>query len=244
MTTLVDVCGRAVPRPAHLLRMRAAIVAVTAAFLALTVAAAIWHEQLVRFDEPVSDALRGSLSVEFWRAVTLPGATEFYVPVAAVAAVVLWNRCRSLAVMWPALIVAGAVVNVSLKWLVDRPRPTGPETGVALAAFPSGHTIHATVVLGLIPPTLYLLTKRSMSAWIAYPVLLGAATLTGLSRVALGAHWLTDVVAGHLIGLALLIAADLAVELHRAETMPRLGELHPDRWPASAVTNEPLRDHA
>jgi membrane-associated phospholipid phosphatase len=118
--------------------------------------------------------------------------------------------------------------------VVGRPRPSSPDTGVALASYPSGHTIHATVVLGLIAPTLYLLTKRSMSAWIAYPILLGAGAITGLSRVALGAHWLTDVVAGHLIGLGLLIAADLVVELHQRTSLPSVRALHPAKWPSTA----------
>ena len=125
-----------------------------------------------------------------------------------------------------------AIVNVVTKALIGRPRPDVPDTGVALASYPSGHTIHATIVLGLIPPTLYLLTHRSLSAWISYPLLLAAAIVTGLSRVALGAHWLTDVIAGHLVGLFLLVAADLVVEYHRHDAYPRLERLHPQRWPS------------
>lgn len=228
---LLEFCGETVPRPRQLLTMRRAMAAFAAAFGVLTALAAFSHTALLGLDEPVSDWVRGSGNQDVWRLASLPGATEFYVPLALVPMVLLWNRCRSLAITWPALIAVGIVVNLLTKLVVDRPRPPVPDTGVALAAYPSGHTIHATVVLGLLAPTLYLLTRRSLSAWIAYPLLLGTAVVTGLSRVALGAHWMTDVVAGHLIGLALLICADLVIELHHREAMPDLERLRPAKWP-------------
>lgn len=228
---LLQFCNETVPRPHRLLAMRRVMLSVVISFAALTIAAAAFDDALLTFDEPISEAVRGWGDRDLWRIVTVLGATEFYVPVAVVSAALLWNRCRSLALTWPLLIVFGGVVNVVTKALIDRPRPALPDTGVALAAYPSGHTIHATVVLGLIPPTLFLLTHRSLSAWIAYPLIAAAALLTGLSRVALGAHWLTDVVAGHLIGLFLLVAADLVVVLRRGVAAPRFDRLHPARWP-------------
>jgi len=230
---VVDYCGQTVPRPRHLLTMRRAMSAVLVAFTMLTIAAAFFHDTLLIFDEPVSDAARGWGDPAFWRTVSFLGATEFYVPVAVVAMILLWNRCRSLAITWPLLIAFGALVNIATKVVVDRPRPSSPDTGVALASYPSGHTIQATVVLGLVAPTLYLLTRRSLSAWIAYLLLLGAAAMAGLSRVALGAHWLTDVIAGHLIGLALLIAADLVVEMYQRTSLPSIRGLHPAEWPST-----------
>ncbi|MGI9643834.1 MAG: phosphatase PAP2 family protein [Ilumatobacteraceae bacterium] len=237
--SIVEFCGSTVPRPGHLLTMRRAMVVVVVAFGLLTSAAALFHDTLLRIDQPVSDAVRGWGDVEVWRVITLLGASEVYVPLALASMVVLWNRCRSLAIAWPALTLAASIVTFTAKALVDRPRPDLPDTGVSLAAYPSGHTIHATVALGLIPPTLYLLTRRSWSAWIAYPVVVTIAAIAGLSRVALGAHWLTDVVAGHLIGLALLIGADLVVELRQRDGPPRLRALHPAYWPGRAEPAEP-----
>jgi len=229
---LLEFCAETVPRPRQLLVKRTAVWVFLAVLTLLTASALLFDDTLLMVDRPISDAIRGWGDLDTWRAVSFLGATEFYVPVALVASVLLWNRCRSLALTWPLLIGVAAIVNVVTKALVGRPRPDFPDTGVALASYPSGHTIHATIVLGLIPPTLYLLTHRSLSAWISYPLLLAAAIVTGLSRVALGAHWLTDVIAGHLIGLFLLVAADLVVEYHRHDAYPRLERLHPQRWPS------------
>ena len=229
---LLEFCAETVPRPRQLLAKRTAVWVFLAVLTLLTASALLFDDTLLIVDRPISDALRGWGDLDTWRAVSFLGATEFYLPVALVASALLWKRCRSLALTWPLLIGVAAIVNVVTKALIGRPRPDVPDTGVDLASYPSGHTIHATIVLGLIPPTLYLLTHRSLSAWISYPLLLAAAIVTGLSRVALGAHWLTDVIAGHLIGLFLLVAADLVVEYHRHDAYPRLERLHPQRWPS------------
>ena len=229
---LLEFCAETVPRPRQLLVKRTAVWVFLAVLTLLTASALLFDDTLLIIDRPISDALRGWGDLDTWRAVSFLGATEFYLPVALIASALLWNRCRSLALTWPLLIGVGVIVNVVTKALIGRPRPDVPDTGVALASYPSGHTIHATIVLGLIPPTLYLLTRRSLSAWISYPLLLAVAIVTGLSRVALGAHWLTDVIAGHLIGLFLLVAADLVVEYHRHDGYPRLERLHPQRWPS------------
>jgi undecaprenyl-diphosphatase len=71
-------------------------------------------------------------------------------------------------------------------------------------SFPSGHTLNATVILGL---TAYLLViwlrrKRWRAVTVVVATVLVAAM--GLSRVFLGHHWFTDVVAGWTIGLGWL----------------------------------------
>jgi membrane-associated phospholipid phosphatase len=150
--------------------------------------------------------------------------------------VVLWDRCRSLAIAWPVLGVLAVIVNVVLKAVVDRPRPDDPLTGVNLASYPSGHIIHATVILGLIPPTIYVLTRRPWTVWVSAAVGVVVLLATMFSRVALGAHWPTDVVAGFAVGVALLIVADLVVDLRATVHPPQLSKLHPRRWPERSRT--------
>ena len=92
----------------------------------------------------------------------------------------------------------------SLKLGYGRPRPPAaeqliPETGFSL---PSGHTVDATVVLGVLALVLVVRTasRRRRAAIVA------AATVTitaaGAGRVYLGVHWATDVVTGWLLGAA------------------------------------------
>ena len=94
------------------------------------------------------------------------------------------------------------MISNTLKYVVDRARPTfHPLAGFSGPSFPSGHTTAAfacycafAVVLG-----------RGRGRTVQTNLLAGAiglATMIGASRVMLGVHWLTDVVAGAALGLA------------------------------------------
>ncbi len=219
--SLFDHCSSNLPRPRVLLRREVELGAVLALTFVLALVATFREDWLDVVDRPLSEALR---DVDSWALslVSYLGGTEVYVPAAVIGAALTWTRCRSLAVTWLVLTPLSIGVNVLLKIAVDRPRPAMPDTGVSLASFPSGHTIHSTIVLGLLVPTIVVLTGRPVSAWIAAPITIALSFGVGLSRVTLGAHWPTDVVAGYVVGLALLIAADLLIRLP-----PHLEELTP-----------------
>jgi membrane-associated phospholipid phosphatase len=89
-----------------------------------------------------------------------------------------------------------------LKSVVDRPRPPGSLIDTSAASFPSGHAIAAAVTaVGLV----LVLARPGPSRWRweVYAVLL--ASVMALSRVYLRAHWLSDTVAGALIGAGLAL---------------------------------------
>ena len=108
-----------------------------------------------------------------------------------------------------ALLVAGTplvstLLGDTLKLGYGRPRPPAAEQLIPEAGFslPSGHTVAATVVLGVLALVLVARTasRRGRAAIVA------AATVTitaaGAGRVYLGVHWATDVVTGWLLGAA------------------------------------------
>ncbi|MFD4357672.1 phosphatase PAP2 family protein [Nocardia sp. NPDC058518] len=101
---------------------------------------------------------------------------------------------------------AGVLVWV-IKRLVGRHRP--PETSRLVfepsLSYPSGHTLGSTVVVGIVAIVLvpqitkhWLRTAATVLA-VAFPV------AVGLSRIYLGVHWTTDVLAGWIIGLLWLV---------------------------------------
>jgi undecaprenyl-diphosphatase len=106
-----------------------------------------------------------------------------------------------------------------LKALFDRPRPPVAHTGLdpiglvpGSASFPSGHAataFAAAVAVGIVHPRLRL-------------PLLGLATLVALSRVYLGVHYGSDVLAGTALGVAIGLATGLLIR--RAERAPARGE--------------------
>ena len=120
---------------------------------------------------------------------------------------------------------AGSVlITVLGKDLAGRARPP-----VALAvppletspSFPSGHTLNATVVLGVAAYLVMLGRRHLRSRLLVGSVVVVFVVAMGLSRVWLGHHWLTDVMAGWLVGLAWLgtvvTAHRVKVTLDRAE---------------------------
>jgi undecaprenyl-diphosphatase len=115
--------------------------------------------------------------------------------------------------------------NSVIKALVGRPRPMPLHPGEA-GSFPSGHTVHAVLLLGLI----WLLFSPRMQGQRQRQALAGLlvtmALLVGASRVYLERHWPSDVLGGYLIGGLALWA------FWWAWRSSRLGILRPERGDA------------
>jgi undecaprenyl-diphosphatase len=136
---------------------------------------------------------------------------------AVIALVVLSVRRRS----WtPAIVIASAgigslLMTIAGKDIIGRHRPPLADAVPPYEyspSFPSGHTLNATVIAGAVGYLLWLRrhTIAARIASIAVPILI--AIEVGMTRVLLGAHWFTDVLAGWLLGAAWLA---LVVTAHR-----------------------------
>jgi membrane-associated phospholipid phosphatase len=175
---------------------------------------------LAALDHPVLDAAVG------WRTPGLDEAVTLYtdvggpvgMPLLALVATVLmvWRwRSRTPLMLMPIAAVGSLAMTIAGKDLVGRARPP---RSLAVApfesspSFPSGHTLNATVLTGI---AVYLVLRRLESARARLLTVLAGALFVvsmGLSRVFLGHHWLTDVVAAWVLGLAWL---SVVVTAHR-----------------------------
>ena len=189
--------------------------AILGALSALVVIANNW---LLTLDNPLSDLARMGSIEDSARLVSKVGGTETALVVTAALVAAVWRRCRAAAIAIPATLVVGAFLNVVLKEVIGRPRPSTPATETALASFPSGHTFQATLLLGLVPLAVLLITQRhDLVRWARVAAIVGVVAVAA-SRVMLGAHWPTDVIAGFLVGLALLeVTHHLLDRRHRSE---------------------------
>lgn len=97
-------------------------------------------------------------------------------------------------------------LNQLLKQLLQRPRPTGyriiDETGYS---FPSGHSMVSMAFYGYLIYLIYKNVKQPYLKWISISVLTILIPAIGISRIYLGVHYTSDVLAGFLISTAYLI---------------------------------------
>ena len=115
------------------------------------------------------------------------------------------------AVFLMAVAIFGVLVRTVLKLVIARPRPAdelvrvmGENDGYS---FPSGHVMFYVVLLGAL---YFLLTSPGLSGRtirLIQAVIAVALVLTGISRIYLGVHWLSDVLAGFVYGAALVVVS-------------------------------------
>ena len=201
------------PRPNHRDPWPWVGLACARAFLVL--AALVVRRGGLAFDEPLAAAIQAlPIPVEFWEACTfLGGPLLIPIGIAFVLAALLSRRLRLALIVAVVLIVAALFTDL-VKDYVARPRPSVNQLVSAPGySFPSGHSLNSTATYGL----LALVAWRSRLPLVVRraAVVIGVVIplLVGLSRIALGVHYPTDVVAGWLVGVALVATAATLIRL-------------------------------
>lgn len=191
------------------------------------------------FDEAVMLALRDPADPErplgpFWLELTAKDLTALggfpvltLVTLLAITYLVMIRR-QGAALLVGVSVGGGVALNTALKQVFDRPRPDLVPHGVEVltASFPSGHAMMTAVAyLTLAALLMRVLPERRLKVFVlAAAVLIVVAV--GSSRVYLGVHWPTDVLAGWAIGFAWATLWWLI-----AAILQRRGRLRGDREP-------------
>ncbi len=165
------------------------------------------NEGLARYDLSAarfgaSHATNGSTDV--LRAVSQVGGTVGSILIAVAVTVFMVAsrrlRARSVVTFFVVVMVGESVLVALIKAAVDRARPDIDRlTGFSGASFPSGHAATAAATLAAAAMLLGLGQDRRRRATLA-AVAAGIAVCVAVSRVFLGVHWVTDVVAGLALG--------------------------------------------
>jgi undecaprenyl-diphosphatase len=122
----------------------------------------------------------------------------------AVVAYLLLAGARSAAVLVLVAVVGGVMINSLLKIQFARPRPDlfVPAAKVFTASFPSGHAALSAITYMTLAALLARMTVGRRIRYYFMGVAIGLTFMVGVSRVYLGVHYPTDVLAGWCIGSA------------------------------------------
>jgi undecaprenyl-diphosphatase len=173
------------------------------------------------------DPIGGGNVEEAMRDLTaLGGATWLiFLTAAAAGALALMRQGRS-ALLLIGAVVGGQILSHVTKGFFDRPRPdlVSHEAYVHTASFPSGHSMMAAVTYLTLAVMLARATRprRLKAYYLALAVVLTVAV--GVSRVYLGVHWPSDVLAGWMIGAAWALLLYTV-----ADWLGRRGAVEPER---------------
>ncbi|MFD2630309.1 phosphatase PAP2 family protein [Oceanobacillus kapialis] len=171
--------------------------------------------------DPVEGLAVDSVLYTLFRWITELGSSHFLIPfVVIMSAILYWVYRRIL----PVVIFAGGtygshLINVFIKHIVERERPS-----ILVAAnaegysFPSGHAMISMACYGLLAYFIVQIvnnktTKRLIQTGLAFLVL-----LIGASRYVINVHYLTDVVAGFILGYLWVLLMIFLYERIRSTT--------------------------
>lgn len=180
--------------------------------------------------------------------ITDLGGTWFLVALVLGIGAIDWLARRNAAVLGylVTVLVGVSLVNNGLKMLVDRERPdVGQLVGWSGASFPSGHSAAAAATWAAVA---LVATRHARRPWRIGGVAVAAAVAIAVaaSRVLLGVHWITDVVAGLVVGwtwftvVSLLFGGRL---VRLGEPAERLARTPPDLARAPAHEPVPEMEH-
>jgi undecaprenyl-diphosphatase len=138
----------------------------------------------------------------------------------AVMGALLARKCYRTASYWVLTVVGGLLGTQLIKWVVHLPRPVAIYHGASSFGFPSGHTTMSVVIYGFLA---ILLARRLAGTWRwgLFSGVLLIAFVIGISRLYLGAHWLSDVLGGFFIGTSWAALLGIAYLKGPVEIVPR-----------------------
>jgi undecaprenyl-diphosphatase len=215
--------------PAARFGARAVLSALALALVAVPFALLLFLVQdkwrpLLRVDDGARDdlyafAIRHDWFVSLMKAISFAGSSWVYTPLfVAVAVWLVTQGRRRTAVFVAVTMLGGSLLNSLVKLAVDRARPIllEPVAHAGGVSFPSGHAQSAVVATSVLLLVLGGdLSRRGRRIAIAAAVLFVLAV--GFSRVALGVHYVSDVLAGYVLGGAWVAAMTAAFGAWRRE---------------------------
>ncbi len=178
------------------------------------IAEKVLSEETTSLDTTLSHAvysLRNPFLTDIMYAITFLGADFILVTGAIIACVLTWKHRKREAVLFISLLIMGVLLNVLLKVFFQRARPDlAPLIDLSSTySFPSGHAMNSFIFFSILSYFVFHFTRNkrlSIVVWVCCSILI---FLIGFSRVYLGVHYPSDVLAGFIAGFFVFVTAIL-----------------------------------
>ncbi|WP_174728776.1 phosphatase PAP2 family protein [Mesobacillus harenae] len=187
-------------------------------YLFAEIAEEMLEQELKTFDDAVIGFFRAIESSTLNQAmifITELGSVWFLATLSIITILTLWIKVKD---KWGILffiigIGGGGLLTRLLKYYYGRGRPSiNPEIDAIGYSFPSGHSLGSLIFYGFITYFIIRSELKKSIKWVAACLAGLLVVLIGMSRIYLGAHFPSDVIAGHLAGAIWMILSILALE--------------------------------
>jgi undecaprenyl-diphosphatase len=178
------------------------------------------QETLIQFDLALATALHENATpaeVAFFKEITKLGKVSVVAAFGLVVSLVLLIRRRWLLLAsWVITLVGGTLLNLLLKAHFQRVRPefANPFVYESGWSFPSGHAMISLITYGMGAYLLMLALRRPLKQVVVVVTVI-LVLLIGFSRLYLGAHYFSDVLAGYTAGALWLAVTISGTEVAR-----------------------------
>lgn len=196
----------------------------------LDIAADVVRKDGVQFDTHIAQqiyALRTPALTETMKFISFLGGEAIWAGFIIVLTIFIWKNMHKEAWLFSFTVVMGYVLNNFIKILLKIPRPhMAPILTVKFYSFPSGHTMNSCIFYLSLAYFLYHITRSKRLSFLMAVGAVALVVLIGFSRIYLGVHHPSDVVAGFVAGVWWLVTAIL---IDRTIIFYRLFQQHPVR---------------
>jgi membrane-associated phospholipid phosphatase len=201
--------------------LRAIPISLVAAIMALMLFAWLAEEVLEAGTQHFDDSVRAAVHQHaspavtvLMRGITLLGSMEVLLPaVLIVLTFLLVRRKRYEAIVLSVTMAGGLILNIVLKWSFHRARPD-PFFNLVMPttyAFPSGHALLSLCFYGVMARVLSDSWKSQGLHWMVWSAAVCLIGLIGFSRIYLGMHYPSDVVAGYAAAIVWIGAVTMLI---------------------------------
>ena len=166
----------------------------------------VLDKEIQKFDNSVYNAISKIINEPltiFLKIITTIGAGYVIIPVCIISTICFWKKKEAKYIIVNLITIFFS--NQLLKRIVERPRPEGFRIVEELGySFPSGHSMVSMAFYGFFICLIYKKVKNKYIKWISISLFSLLIILIGISRIYLGVHYASDVIAGFVLSIAYL----------------------------------------